>query len=320
MKIAITGGTGFVGGHFARLLAAKGHEPILIARGVDRRDTAIRTLAGASFYGIGTSDETKLADAFRGCDAIAHCAGINREIGKQTYTRVHVEGTRHIVNAARAARVKKIALLSFLRARPGCGSGYHESKFEAEEIVRASGLDYTILKCGVIYGSGDHMLDHLSHAFFSFPLFALVGMRDQLIRPTAVEDIGQILYAALLEDRLAHATIAVTGPEEMTLSEVVRRVAQVVGERPLMFRMPLWFHYMLALVLERTMTIPLVSEAQVRILSEGIVEALPPCPLPPADLQPSRRFTAAQIRAGLPPPKPFGLEDCRWFRGGSRHT
>src|SRR6185503_638992 len=130
----------------------------MISRGADHRDATIRQLGNATFHPIGTDDEEKLAQAFSVCDAVAHCAGINREIGTQTYQRVHIDGTHHVVHAARRAGVKKILLVSFLRARPGCGSGYHESKFAAEEIVRASGLDYTVFKPGVIYGRGDHML------------------------------------------------------------------------------------------------------------------------------------------------------------------
>ncbi len=90
------------------------------------------------------------------------------------YQNVHIAGTRNVVAAAQSAGVGKFVLISFLRARPNCGSPYHESKWAAEEMVRRSGLDYTILKCGVIYGRGDHMLDHLSHAFYTFPVFALV--------------------------------------------------------------------------------------------------------------------------------------------------
>jgi NADH dehydrogenase len=314
MKIAITGGTGFVGGNLARTLAADRHEIVLIARGMDCRDGSIRSLPGATFAAIGTGSESQLAEAFAGCDAVAHCAGINRELGDQTYERVHVEGTRNVVKAAKRAGVRKIALLSFLRARPDCGSGYHESKSAAEEIVRHSGLDYTVLKAGVIYGKGDHMLDHLSRAFHTFPLFALVGMKDKPIRPTAVEDVVRILRAALIEDRLSRQTVAVTGPEEMTLSEAVKRVARVVGKRPWFFRMPLWFHYDLGWFMERIMTIPLVSIAQVRILSEGIVEPLPTAENLPDDLQPSTRFSEQQIRNGLPEAKAFGLADlrCGW--------
>jgi nucleoside-diphosphate-sugar epimerase len=124
----------------------------------------------------------KLAEAFAGCDAVAHCAGINRAIGEQTYERVHVQGTQNVVDAAREAGVKKVLLLSFLRARPHCNSAYHESKWAAEEIVRGSGLDYTVIKAGMIYGKGDHMLDHLSHTLHSLPLFATVGINEKPIQ------------------------------------------------------------------------------------------------------------------------------------------
>jgi NADH dehydrogenase len=313
MKVAITGGTGFVGRTLARSLVGEGHEVVLVSRGVDQRDTTTLELPGSAFHPIGLDDPEALTHAFVGCAAVAHCAGINRELGAQTYRRVHVEGTRHVVQAARKARVGKVALLSFLRARPNCGSGYHESKWAAEEIVRASGLDYTVFKAGVIYGRGDHMLDHLSHAFHTFPLFGLVGFRSQLVRPAAVEDVSRLLKLSLVEGALPRRTVSVTGPEEMTLSEAVRRVARVVGRRPLMFPMPLWFHYALAWCVERMMVIPLVSTAQVRILSEGLVEPTPPCERLPRELEPATRFTEEQIRRGLPPAKAFGLEDLRCF-------
>src|SRR5262249_10925627 len=159
--------------------------------------------------------------------------------------------SRHVVEGARRAGVRKVVLLSFLRARPDCGSPYHESKWAAEEIVRGSGLDYTILKPGVIYGCGDHMLDHLSHTLHSLPVFALVGLREKPVRPLAVEDLVRVLGAALVEDRMSRRTIAITGPEEMTLGEAVRRVARVLGRRPLFVRAPVAAHRALAWFLER---------------------------------------------------------------------
>ena len=314
MKIAITGGTGFVGGHLARSLAARGHEVVLIARGLDRRNENLRQLVNLKVVLIGTDDEDKLCQALTGCVAVAHCAGINREIGRQTYQRVHVEGTHKVAEAAKRAGVKKMVLLSFLRARPACGSPYHESKWAAEEIVRASGLDYTILKAGMIYGRGDHMLDHLSHSLCTLPVFGCVGFREKPIRPVAVQDVIRILLSALEEDRLSNRTVYVTGPEEMVLSEAVRRVGRVIGKTPFFFPLPVWFHFVLGWIFERCMKVPLTAQAQVHILSESVHwEGMPETNLP-EDLVPQTSFSDEQIRCGLPERGSFGRADFKSLR------
>lgn len=317
MKVAITGGTGLVGYNVAAWLAERGHEVVLVARGHNHVHPAV---PGACRVRTGVDAPEALARAFAGCEAVVHCAGINRELGTQTYERVHRQGTRNVVDAARKTGVRKLVLLSFLRARPNCGSGYHESKWHAEELVRKSGLDYTILKCGVIYGRGDHMLDHLSHAFYTFPLFGLVGFRDKPIRPNAVEDVARIIGTCVVKGALSRQTVPVLGPEELTLRQAVQRVAQVVGRQPLMVPLPSWFHYLLGWCLERLMHVPMVSVAQVRILSEGLAEAAPPCDRMPAELAPRIPFSEEQIRKGLPPPGPFRLRDVRCCRSGTRRA
>ncbi|MDA0578037.1 MAG: NAD(P)H-binding protein [Verrucomicrobia bacterium] len=320
MRIAITGGTGFVGRHIASALAAAGHEVVLIARGCDRTRPEVRRATGMRFVAMGLDCVDDLAQAFAGCDAVAHCAGINRELAAYTYRRVHIEGTRNVVDAARRAGVRRIALISFLRARPNCGMAYHESKWAAEELVRASALDYTILKCGVIYGSGDHMLDHLSRAFHTFPVFPFVGYSDKPIRPNAIEDVARIACAALVDGALSRRTVAVVGPDGLTLRGVLRQVARVTGRRPWMFPMPVWFHYVVGWCVERVMAVPLVSVAQVRMLDEGLAEPGTPCDPLPAELAPRIAFTDAQIRMGLPEPKGFGMRDLRCCRRQAGET
>jgi len=305
MKIAITGGTGFVGGHLADRLTSEGHDVVILAR------HAISNNFG-HFVCSDLSDPEQLADEFVGCDAVAHCAGINREIGKQTFQRVHLGATANVVRAAKHAGVEKLLLMSFLRARPNCGSPYHESKWAAEEIVRDSGIDYTIIKAGVVYGRGDHMLDHLSHALHTFPVFALVGLKEKSVRPLAIEDLVHVMRAALIDRRLKRQTLALLGPEEIYLSEAVRRVAEVMGKQPLMVPLPVWCHQTMARLFELTMNVPLASRAQIRILSEGVVEPGSPVVPVPYDLIPTRRFTIEQIRNGLPAAKPFCIGDLRW--------
>lgn len=203
MRVAITGGTGFVGGHLATRLRSEGVEVVAIGRGVAAID-----------------DVDALERAFAGCEAVAHCAGINREIGAQTYARVHTAGTRAVVEAARRAGVRKIVFMSFLRARPDCGSPYHESKWVSEELVRGSGLDYTIIKAGMTYRRGDHMLDHLSHALHTFPIFLTVGFREKPVRPLAIDDLVEVLRAAVVDGRLSRQTVL--DPRRITGTGTVR--------------------------------------------------------------------------------------------------
>jgi uncharacterized protein YbjT (DUF2867 family) len=310
MRYAITGGTGFVGRHLARRLVDQGHEIVLISRGVDQRDTSIQQSHGIDFRPVGISNVEDLARAFEGCDAVAHCGGINREIGEQTFAKVHVKGTANVIEAAKRAGVAKVIFLSFLRARPDCGSPYHESKWAAEELIRASGLDYTIFKAGVIYGDGDHMLDHISHAFHTFPIFLLVGFRPRMMRPLAIEDLVTVLVQSLTGNRLSKMTVSITGPEELDLREGVTRIAQVIGKKRIIVPAPIWLHRAMAWFFERTMTVPLAAKAQIRILSESLVEPLLAPDALPEDLLPRTAFTPDQIKKGLPKPQRFGLKDC----------
>jgi NADH dehydrogenase len=290
--IAITGGTGFVGRHVAERYPAD--EVVIASR---------RT-------GVDVDDVDALAAAFEGCDVVAHLAGINREIGDQTYARVHVRGTATVIEAVKRAGVRKIILLSFLRARPGTGSGYHESKWIAEELVRNSGLDYTILKAGMIYGHGDHLVDHLSHVVQTIPLFATVGLREKTIRPVPISELVDVVVAAAA-GRLPSETVAVVGAETLTMTKAVRRVAAVLEKPVIVIPAPVWALYLLGWVTELTMRVPLVAVAQVRMLAEGVSRVWGSVTPLPADLRPRAAFDREHITAALPPRGGFTLRDLR---------
>lgn len=311
MRLAITGGTGLVGGHLAKALSAAGHEVVLVARGVDQRPWAQEVLAlpRVQLMRAGIDDEAALSKAFEGCEAVAHCAGINREIGPQTYQAVHVAGTANVVAASEKAGVKRLALVSFLRARPDCGSAYHESKWAAEEIVRASDLSWTVLKPGMMFGRGDHMLDHLSKALSTFPIY--VGVGHKRVRPLAVEDVVRVLVACLVDGRLARQTIPLMGSTEIDFDDAARLVARVIGKRRFFVRAPIAFHYLLARIAEAAMTVPLIATAQARILEEELIEATRAPDRVPDDLVPKTPFAEVSIRVGLPEAGGFKLTDFR---------
>ncbi|HEY6470006.1 MAG TPA: NAD(P)H-binding protein [Candidatus Dormibacteraeota bacterium] len=312
-RVAITGASGFVGSHTARAVLANGDDVVLIARHPD----IMATPSGghATWVAADIGDERALTRAFTMCDAVIHCAGINLERGVQTYAAVHVQGTAAVVRAAQAAHVPRIALVSFLRARPACGSAYHESKWAAEELVRRSGLTYTILKAGVICGEGDHLLSHLSKSLSSLHVFLLVGFGShRTLRPVAVADVARILVASTHDTRLDSVTVPVLGPEELTLAQVVECVGTEVGRAPRCIPAPIALHRALAWAAEHLMVVPLVSAAQVRILAEGVVEPVLAPDTLPEDLTPATPFSPASIRAALPATRGFTRHDLRAFR------
>ena len=299
MNVAITGGTGFIGRNVARDLISRGHQVIVIARGQYTRNT--QRIEGTSFFTLDINDTDQLTQAFQGCDAVVHCAGTSTEDAKQTFHRLHVEGTRSAVTAAERARVKKFVLVSYLNVRPNVKSDYYTTKWQGEEIVRSSKLNFTILKVGLVYGQGDHLIHNLSDLFRKMPIFAAVGLREKTVRIVAVQDLVEVIRAALEEDRFARQTVAVLGPEEFPFSQAARRIAKAMGKPFLLvLPFPVFFHRILAFFSERFMPKPLITKSQVQMLEDGSSKpTLESVPLPD-DLKPKTLFTEEQIREGLP--------------------
>jgi uncharacterized protein YbjT (DUF2867 family) len=291
MRVAITGGTGFVGRHLTRHLLERGHEVVVLARGENAGKSEFEGNEKVTFVKASLSQGPEMVRGVKGCEAIYNLAGINRERGDQTYAAVHMEGTRNLVSVARQANIDRLIHVSFLRARPKTDSPYHVSKWQSEGTIESSGFKYTIFKPGVLYGEGDQFLTNLKMMLKKIPVFALIGFNEQPIAPVFIDDFARILAACLEREDTFEKTYAVVGPETFTLSELVDRVGKSIGvSAPQKVPVPLVFHRLAASIMEFVMPTPLLTNAQVTMLNENLAEPALPCNELPVEFRPQTPF------------------------------
>src|SRR5687768_9499458 len=149
-RVFITGASGFVGSAVLEELLSRGYSAnALVHRGeLQVTGDRVTTIKGDLF------DRKALDEGLRGCDAVIHVVGIIMERpGKGvTFERIHVEGTRNVVDAAVRNGVRRYVHMSALGSRPDAASRYHRTKFQAEQYVRGSGLEWTIFRPSLIHG------------------------------------------------------------------------------------------------------------------------------------------------------------------------
>ena len=167
VRIAITGGTGFVGSHLTALLSEQEHEVVLISRGrkVRRATRPNVRLVGADVMASGSS----LVEAFAGCDAVVHLVAVIVERGRQTFESVNRQGTANVARAAREASVAHLVHLSAVGADPDPRFAYLESKWAGEQAILISGVPHTIVRSSLIFGPGDGFFTKLTKDWCAAP-------------------------------------------------------------------------------------------------------------------------------------------------------
>ncbi len=184
MILAVTGGTGFVGGTLIGRAGAAGHH----VRALTRRPQAARQ--GVEWIEGALDRPDALARLVEGADAVIHVAGVTSAPDKAGFVAGNVDGTRAIVEAASRAGVARFVHVSSLAAREPGLSMYGESKEAAEQIVAASSLDWVMVRPAIIYGPGE-LLDLFRMAVRGFVLLPPHG-RASII---GVDDLADLLMA-----------------------------------------------------------------------------------------------------------------------------
>ncbi len=251
MRVLVTGGTGFVGQAVVRELCALGHAVRLLVR----RAGSERARAAVDQYGVQLCQGDILADgslpaACANMDGVAHLVGIIAEAGQQTFENVHARGTRNIVDAARAAGVRRLVHMSALGTRPGAAARYHQSKWSAEQSVRRSDMPWTIFRPSIIYGPGDRFVTLFARMSRFSPVLPLIGGGRNRLQPVRVEDVASCFAQALTHPHAVGQTYDLCGPTALTLRQVLDTIMRVTGRRRLQLPLPFSWMRLQAIVLE----------------------------------------------------------------------
>ncbi len=226
-KVLVTGGSGFVGRYVVRELLSGGYEPVCLVRsqekmlGLLNADERSRTTCIRG----DVLDPASLREAARSCVAAIHLVGIIEEHPSrgQTFERMHVDATRAVVQACEAVGIRRYVHMSALGSRPGAVSVYHQTKWRAEEIVRAGTLAWTILRPSVIHGPDAEFIQMMK--FFSTnvlrqPVMPYFGSGDAQLQPVSVLDVGTCFVRALRLPETIGQVYEVGGPERLTWKEM----------------------------------------------------------------------------------------------------
>src|SRR6266404_2658695 len=207
MKVFVTGATGFVGQEILRGLCEAGHSIRFLAHnpgGNVAREFASRY--GAEARPGNVLDVGSLDGALGGSDAVIHLVGIISEVGENIFENVHTLGSQNVLAAARRAGVRRFVHMSALGTRPDAVSRYHKSKWAAEEAVRNAGVDYTIFRPSLIYGSKDHFVNLFAKIIRWSPIIPVLGNPKAKFQPVPVEAVAASFVKSLRAPRSIGAT------------------------------------------------------------------------------------------------------------------
>jgi uncharacterized protein YbjT (DUF2867 family) len=260
-RIAITGGTGFVGLHTARALVAAGHELRLVSRG--RR--GVPRPAGAQFARADVVTGSGLVEAFSGCDAVVHLVAVIRERGAQTFDAVNRQGAENVGKAAHQAGVKHIVHLSALGADPNPDYPYLASKWAGEEAMLAGGVPVDVLRPSLMFGPGDGFFTKLVRLIRWNPVVPIPGDGTTTFQPFAVLDLAQIVVQCI-EQGPRRLSAEVGGPDWLTLDQIVDVIKGVMGTRRRNVHVPVMALLPAAIVFDKLLPNPPVTPTQLKML------------------------------------------------------
>jgi NADH dehydrogenase len=222
--ILITGGTGFIGQALIRHLVEMG-KPVRTLIRPSPHSPKLPLNVPVEVAVSSLSDARGLRAAMVGVDTVYHLVGGEWQGAHANLMNIDIQGTQAVVHAAVDARVDRFFYVSHLGADRASAYPVLKAKAIAEEFIRRSGLDYTILRSAIVFGQNDGLTTGLARILSALPFFFLIpGDGSVLLQPLWVEDLVTCLSWALEDDETRNRMFEVGGPEYLSFRQLATLV------------------------------------------------------------------------------------------------
>jgi uncharacterized protein YbjT (DUF2867 family) len=247
--ILVTGGTGFVGPSIVHRLRAEDRPVRCLVRDPSRADTLAAW--GCELAQGDVTDPNSIRRAVEGCEVVVHLVAIIQGKPEQ-FERIMVQGTRNVLDAAKAAGIRRFVLMSALGTSEETKdlSPYFGAKWQMERMVKSSGLEHVIFRPSFVFGKGGGALKTFQRLVRLSPVIPVFGSGDQRVQPIWIDNVAEYYAAAIGPPAAANRTFELGGPEIVTYEELYDRIKRVLGKRRPKIHLPFGLMRVNAAILE----------------------------------------------------------------------
>ena len=291
MKVALIGGTGFVGSYIIDELIKNDHTPRLLVR--EGSEYKVLQPDKCEIIQGDIDDNDAIKDTLKGCEAVIYLIALIREFPNKGLTneKLQFRGSERVAKISEEMGIKRFLLMSALGANPDpYGSKYMQAKHLSEQAIKNTSLEWTILRPSSLFGDprgGDRpefcmMLDKLMLNLIPYPKFlpfpapsfftgaSPFNAGEYALSMVHVQDVASIFVKVLLDKDTINKTIEIGGLIEVSWNEIIKSIASVTGQKVFMLPAPFFVISTIAGVLDKFEWFP-AGKDQLKDLIKGSV-------------------------------------------------
>ena len=215
IQIVVTGASGFIAKNLRRYLSRKNIKLISISQN-DFKSFKNEVKIISRNY-----DEKSILPIIKNSDVLIHLVGIGKQSIQTNYNMINVEFTKHIVNLSQKAKIKKFVYASGLGVSDNTSLGYFISKYNAEQLIINSGINYTIFRPSYIVGKDDLLTKYLKKQIKK-GIIEIPGSGSYSIQPIHINDVVKVFFLSVNQTNFKNKIIDLVGPDLITFEQYVK--------------------------------------------------------------------------------------------------